>query len=72
MAAHGTSHAPEPLPKVVFSIVSPDALVPSGVINDRIAETYGFNNGLAWEGAERGLVEGKAEQEGRYLRWLRE
>ena len=62
------SHAPEPLPAVVYSIVAPEALLPARVTDHQV-ESFGFNNGAEWDGNRGG---DKSQVEGRYLRWLRE
>lgn len=64
--SHGHHHGEkEPLPEVKFKIVDLSVLIPVEV-NDRSAESYGFNRGgTAWDQSITN------ETDGRYLRWLR-
>jgi len=67
--AHGHGHSPQPLPEVVYSIVDHEALVPPAV-NDKLAESFGFNKGVEWSGSGKTGAEA-GDKDGRYLRWLR-
>lgn len=57
------------LPQVNYSIVDPSALIPANV-QDKQAIAFGFNSGLDWEYGNEDSA-GIADNDGRYIRWLR-